>query len=164
MKSSLPGRSLFLRRDVCIAMLILVCVPGPMKASRPPWPPLNQYGAPVLDAQSHRINYERKTLEAMARTKGKSTNLPAKAIRPRISEAMPTPRPHPTPAPRPTPQPPLGGQGLFWQYAVFGADIGGSNIIIGPVPPGGGTPEIIFDSYSYSTFWQSIRYNPSTGN
>jgi hypothetical protein len=164
MKSFLPGRSLFLRRDLCIAMLILVCVPGSMKAARPPWPPLNQYGAPVLDAQSQRINYTRKTLEAMARTKGRSTNLPVKAIRPRISAATPRPRPHPTPAPRPTPQPPLVGQGQFWQYAVFGADIGGSNIIIGPIPLGGGTPEIIFDSYSYGAFWQSIRYNPSTGN
>jgi hypothetical protein len=63
-----------------------------------------------------------------------------------------------------SPPPPSIGPGPFWQYAVFGADIGGSNIIIGPIPPGGGTPEIVFDSYSYGTFWQSNRYNPSTGN
>jgi hypothetical protein len=101
-------------------------------------------------------------MERLARAKGKPTNLRAKATPTRIVTATPTPRPRPTPAPRPGAPPPAIGR-PFWQYAVFGADIGGSNIIIGPTPAGG-APEIIFDSYSYNSFWQSVRYNPSTGS
>jgi hypothetical protein len=165
-KSPVRCLSLLLRGLVPKAFgvaLLLLCVPGLAKAIDRNRPPVNKYGAPVLDAQGHRIKYDQKTLEAMARTKGRSTNLPAKATRPRTPVATPTPRPHPTPAPRPGPPPPPIGR-PFWQYAVFGSDIGGTNIIIGPIPPGGGTPEIVFDSYSYDTFWQSIRYNPGTGN
>jgi FG-GAP-like repeat len=168
MKKLLPPHFFFLLRvatsKAFAATLLLAFLPGVTKAADRKGPPVNQYGEPVLDGQGHRIKYNRKTIEAMARTKGRSRNLLAKATRPRIPAATPTPRPHPTPVPRPGPPPPSIGPGPFWQYAVFGADIGGSNIIIGPIPPGGGTPEIVFDSYSYGTFWQSIRYNPSTGN
>jgi len=147
-----------LRPNVAVPALLLACVPELISATDRSAPPVNRYGAPVLDAKGRHINYNWKILEAMART-----HLPAKAARAGIPAVTPTPMPHPTPAPRPGPPPPSSGR-PFWQYAVFGSNIGGSNILIGPVPPGGGTPEIIFDSYSYDTFWQSIRYNPSTGN
>src|SRR5204863_2038171 len=63
----------------------------------------------------------------------------------------------------------------FWNYAVFGADIGSTNIIIAPAAPGL-TPEIIVGGYAYSgvadspkgystdNFWQVIRYNTGTGD
>ena len=168
MKKPLPPPFSFLLRDVTskafATALLLVCMPGLTKAANPKGPPVNQYGAPVVDAKGQRIKYDRKTLEAMAHTNGASTKAPPSSTRTRAIAASSTPRPQPTPQPRPTPPPPPVGPHPFWQYAVFGSDIGGSNIIIGPIPPGGGAPEIIFDSYSYSTFWQSIRYNPSTGN
>jgi hypothetical protein len=164
MKKFPPPCSLFLRRNLVVGALLLTCMPAVTEAADRKGPPVNKYGAPVLDAQGRHINYDQKTLGAMAHAKGASTSAPANRTQRRAPAASPAPRPRPTPAPRPTPPRPRVGQGSFWQYAVFGADIGGSNIIIGPIPPGGGTPEIIFDSYSYSTFWQSIRYNPSTGN
>lgn len=160
----LVGQSGFFSPRLLTALLLCLgaCTPGLLKGADGNRLPVNQYGAPVADAKGGHINYNRKSLERMARAKGKPTNLRAKATLARIVAATPTPRPRPTPAPRPGPPPPAIGR-PFWQYAVFGADIGGSNIIIGPTPAGG-TPEIIFDSYSYNSFWQSIRYNPSTGN
>jgi hypothetical protein len=57
----------------------------------------------------------------------------------------------------------------FWQYAIFGSGIGASNIVIGPVPAGGGAREIIIggnsaDDFALDNFWQVIRHNPATGN
>jgi len=56
----------------------------------------------------------------------------------------------------------------FWQYAIFGSGIGASNIIVGPAPQNG-APEIIIggnstNGFGNDDFWQSIRYNPATGN
>jgi WD40 repeat protein len=145
MKKTSTALCRFVRFSTGVAAMFLVCAPGLIKAADRNCLPVNQYGAPVIEAKGQHINYDRKSLERMAGARG-----------------TPTPRPRPTPAPRPgAPPPPIGRP--FWQYAVFGADIGGSNIIIGSTPAGG-APEIIFDSYSYNSFWQSIRYNPSTGN
>ncbi len=61
----------------------------------------------------------------------------------------------------------------FWQYAIFGAGIGASNIIIGPAPVGGGAREIIIggnstnnfnNSFLPDDFWQVIRRNSATGD
>jgi hypothetical protein len=150
--------------QLCIAAIILACSLGLLKAADRKPLPVNQYGAPVIDAQGCRITYDRKTLEAMAPAKHAVSHRAAKTTRTQTAAATPTPRPRPTPSPRPTPRPPPVGLGPFWQYAVFGGSIGAGNIIIGPVPPGGGAPEILFNSYSYGGFWQSIRFNPSTGN
>jgi len=160
----LTGQSGFFSPRLLTALLLCLgaCTPGLLKGADGNRLPVNQYGAPVVDAKGRHINYNRKSLERLARAKGKPTNLRAKATLARIVTATPTPRPRPTPPPRPGPPPPAIGR-PFWQYAVFGADIGGSNIIIGPTPAGG-APEIIFDSNSYNSFWQSIRYNPGTGN
>lgn len=168
MKSFLPLCSLFPRYNVAIAVILLVSAPGAMKAADRGRPPVNQYGAPVIDAKGHHINYDRKTLEATARTKGKSIDEPAKPTRPRTPLVMPTPRPQPTPRSRPTPSPPPIDARPFWQYAIFGSGIGASNIVIGPTPPNG-APEIIIgdnskDDFAADDFWQAIRYNPGTGN
>src|SRR5258707_30477 len=139
MRKSLRTPLLFLRRAVASASLVLLCVPGLIKAAHHNGPPVNKYGAPVIDAKGYHVNYDR---DAFERIKTSSASLAAKAPRPRTPSATPGSRPRPTPAPRPGPPPPRIGPRPFWQYAVFGSDIGGSNIIIGPVPLGGGTPEI----------------------
>jgi hypothetical protein len=71
--------------------------------------------------------------------------------------------------------PPPVGSHPFWQYAVFGGNIGSSDIVIAPASPNS-PPEIIIGGYAYSgfaktpqgystdNFWQVIRYNNVTGN
>ena len=71
--------------------------------------------------------------------------------------------------------PPRAGPHPFWQYAVFGSDIGSSNIVITPTSLNS-PPEIIIGGYAYSgfatspkgysadNFWQVIRYNTITSN
>ena len=162
MKKSSPALVWFVRSYTSVAVVLLLCAPGLMEAADRNRLPVNQYGSPVIDAEGRHINYNRKSLERMARAGANSADVRLRPVHRRTGSASPTPRPRPTPVPRPGPPPPSIGR-PFWQYAVFGGDIGGSNIIIGPIPPGG-APEIVFDSYSYDTFWQSIRYNPSTGN
>lgn len=164
MKRLLSQLWVFLPPNIIATFLLLVCVTTLVKAEARHGLPVSKYGAPVLDAKGRHINYDRNTLEAIAHAKQTPIKAAGNRTRTSLPTAVSTPRPQPSPRPRPTPPPPFAGRQPFWQYAVFGADIGGSNIIIAPVPQGGGTPEIIFDSYSYSTFWQSIRYNPSTGN
>jgi hypothetical protein len=82
MKKSLPPSFSFLLRDVVskafAAALLLACMPGLTKAADRKAPPVNQYGAPVLDGQGHRIKYNRKTIEAMARTKRQIEKPPSK--------------------------------------------------------------------------------------
>jgi hypothetical protein len=154
---------LFPSSQLCIAAIILTCSPGLVKAADRKPVFVNQYGAPVIDAQGRHINYDRKTLERMARVHRNSPNLRSNPARVHIAGATPTPRPRPTPAPRPTPPPPRVGPQPFWQYAVFGASIGKSNILIGP-PPISGAPEIIIAGSVGGDFWQSIRHNPITGD
>jgi hypothetical protein len=167
MKKILLPRFLFVSRDIASKVFgvafFLACTAASINASDRARSVVNQYGAPVIDAKGHHVNYDRKTLKSMARIKRPSEQGPAGPAGTRKPTTAPSPRPHPTPAPRPGPPPPPVGR-PFWQYSVFGSDIGGSNIIIGPIPPGGGTSEVVFDSYSYDSFWQSIRYNRSTGN
>lgn len=168
MKKSFLSPFRFVARDIVAAALLLACAPGFLKAAGKNRPVVNEYGAQVLDAQGHRIKYDRKALEAMARAKGNSGNTAPRATRPRTPAATPTPRPQPPPPPRPTPSPPPSGAHPFWQYAIFGSGIGASNIIIGP-PPQTGAPEIIIggnsrNDFGGDDFWQVIRYNPATAN
>lgn len=154
--------------QLCIAVIILVCSPGLLKAADRKPLPVNQYGAPVIDDQGRHINYDRKTLDRMALARRNSSTLRSKpAARTRTAGATATPRPRPTPAPRPTPPPPRVGSQPFWQYAIFGSGIGASNIVIGPTPANG-APEIIVGGSSQgyfwgNDFWHSIQYNQITG-
>jgi len=60
------------------------------------------------------------------------------------------------------------GASPFWQYAIFGRNIGLSNIIVGPPTGIGSAREIILGGdatdayYAPETFWQVIRYNSVT--
>jgi hypothetical protein len=169
MNKFLPSRSSFLCRNVVSVALVLIYVSGVAKAGDRKPPRVNRYGAPVIDAKGNRVTYDRAALEGMACVGG--------SIGHAIRAASPPPRATPTPRPRPSPRPRRipGGAKTSWQYAVFGADIGSSNIVIGPTAAGG-RPEIIIGGYAYSgfadtpqgyssdTFWQVIRYNPATGN
>ena len=163
--------SIFLRclsSQFSIAAVLLACAPGLVQASDRKRLPVNQYGAPVIDAQGHHINYDRKRLEAMARAKGSSAGHRDRRALERIPSGTPTPRPRPTPTPRPTPPPPPVGSSPFWQYAIFGSGIGASNILVGPMPPTG-APEIIIGGSSQgyfwgNDFWHSLHHNPTTGN
>ena len=62
------------------------------------------------------------------------------------------------------------GNSPFWQYAIFGYNIGASNIIIGPPAGSGSAPEIILGGdaadayYAPDTFWKVIRYNSATND
>src|ERR1043166_5074612 len=154
--------------QLCIAVIILVCSPGLLKAADRKPLPVNQYGAPVIDDQGRHINYDRKTLDRMALARRNSSTLRSKpAARTRTAGATATPRPRPTPAPRPTPPPPRVGSQPVWQYAIFGSGSGASNIVIGPTPANG-APEIIVGGSSQgyfwgNDFWHSIQYNQITG-
>ncbi|HZS17349.1 MAG TPA: VCBS repeat-containing protein [Candidatus Udaeobacter sp.] len=163
MKKLLYPLDLFFRHAAFAFALFSALAPAMAEAADRGRPPVNEYGAPVLDAKGQRVTYDQKKLESMARAKGHLIDMSVRPFRLRIESVTPPPRPQPTPFPRPTPQPPRSGPNPFWQYAVFGANIGGSNIIVDPVPSGRAS-EIIFDSYSYNPFWQSIRYNATTGN
>lgn len=171
MKKSLVPSLFFLLRAVAptsAVTLLLIGLPAFANAIDRSRPPVNQYGAPVLDSKARHITYDRKTLETTPRIKRPSEQGPAKPTRTRTPTTTPTPRPHPTPVPRPTPPPSPVGTGPFWQYAVFGSGIGASNIVIGPTPPSG-PPEVIIGGDSTSgfgndDFWQVIRFNPATGN
>jgi FG-GAP-like repeat/FG-GAP repeat len=169
MKESPYIRLLFVCRALAAALLLLLWVPGLTKAADHKRPPVNKYGAPVLDANGHHINYDREKLEAMARIQSNSKKTPSKAARPRTLPATSTSRPRPTPVPRPPPPPPPQAvSGAFWQYAIFGSGIGASNIVIGPRPQNG-APEIIIGGSSQgyfwgNDFWHSIQHNPATGD
>jgi hypothetical protein len=157
----------FLFRDLVLkafaVALLLGCVPGVIQAANQRPLRVNRYGAPVVDAKGHRITYNKESLEAMARKKGATEPHPC------IGQATALKRGGFSPAGGQTQQP-------FWQYAVFGAGIGATNIVIAPAPPGS-TPEIIIGGYAYSgvadspqgfdstdNFWQVIQYNTTTGN
>ena len=135
-------------RNFTFAVIALACIPILAQAADRRKPPVNEYGAPVFDSNGHHINYDRQTLDAMARSAAPKKPVKQAAMRPMAhSELVPA-------AP--------GDQQPFWQYAIFGSGIGSSNFIIGPTPAGGGAREIIFGNSS--PFWQSIRHNSSTGN
>jgi len=165
MQKSSPQCSLFFRNLIVALLLLLSCAPSVTNATDRKGPPVNRYGAPVIDAQSgHHINYDRKSLEAVARKAVR----PDETVRTQRSTSAAASRPRPTPAPRPTPQPPPVGSGPLWQYAVFGSGVGASNIVIGPTPLNG-APEIIIGGSSQgyfwgNDFWHSLRHNPTTGN
>ena len=165
----------FVRSYIGVAAVFLLCAPGLMKAADRNRLRVNHYGAPVMDAEGRHINYDRKSLERMARAQANSADVRLRRVPRRTGSTSPTPRPRPTPPPRPTPMPPAVGPHPFWQYAVFGGNIGSSNIVIGPTSPNS-PPEIIIggnaysgfaklpNGYSTDNFWQVIRYNAVTGN
>jgi hypothetical protein len=143
---------------VAVAVFLLAWIPAALHAAADKQKPIvNKYGAPVLDADGHRIKYDRKSLEAMARIGGSATN---RSAAPAYTAAVTKPRGFM----------PAGGQTQlpFWQYATFGSGIGSSNIVIGPTPQNG-APEIIIggnsrNDFGPDDFWQLIRYNSTTGN
>ena len=147
MKTTSRPSSMPIRRSVRLIVL-LACAPVVLLAEQRHNAALNVAGAPVLDTQSHHINYTRAQLPLVKA--GPST--PAKAafpVRP-LGPADATQQP-------------------FWQFAVFGSAIGASNIVIGPAPTDGSAPEILIggnstDNFGGDDFWQSIRHNPNTGN
>src|SRR5262245_14299738 len=137
-------------------IVVLSCAPAFLNAATPNRPVrnkqvLNNYGFPVIDAKGQHIRYDRGALEAMAheqhlvhRTKGSPRTAPATKRTGFVPEGGQTQQP-------------------FWQYAIFGSGVGGSNIVVGPTPPNG-PPEIILGGNSTSDFggddfWQVIRYN-----
>ena len=137
-----------------LAALALICIAGVAQAGDWQQPPVNAFGAPIRDAQGHDINYSREELAAM----GSNTH---EAI-----SRVPI-----TPSVAPQGFVPAGGTESrpFWQYTIFGSGIGASNIIIGPVPVGGGAREIIIggnsaNDFGLDNFWQVIRHNSATGN
>jgi hypothetical protein len=69
MKKFPHRRLLFLGRSVACASLLLFCVPGLTEAAQRSGPPVNNYGAPVIDAKGHRIKYDRKTPRRNGRDK-----------------------------------------------------------------------------------------------
>ncbi|PYL78184.1 MAG: hypothetical protein DMF26_01585 [Verrucomicrobia bacterium] len=167
MTKSLSSVVPFRSSQLGITAILLACSPGLVKAADRKQLPVNQYGAPVMDAQGRHVNYDRKTLERMARVQRNSPNLRSSRARAHIAGATATPRPQPTPAPRPTPRPPPIVQAAFWQYAIFGSGIGASNIVIGPTVPNG-APEIVIGGSSQgyfwgNDFWHSIQHNQTTG-
>src|SRR5262245_60712701 len=109
-----------------IAAIILACAPGVVKAADRNPVPINQNGATMIDARGQSINFDRAKRETVSRAKRTSNHGRLNLTQPVTLAATPTPRPQPTPAPRPTPRPPPVGTGPFWQYAVFGSDIGAS--------------------------------------
>ena len=120
MKTRPASRHLIVPNVVLVAVL-LACNPGLLKAADRHLPRVNRYAAPVVDAKGHRVTYDRKSLEAMARktdTRQTHSGRGAAVFEPhRLA--------------------PLGAQTQqpFWNYAVFGADIGSTNIIIAPAAP-----------------------------
>src|SRR5215831_17403565 len=111
--------------------------------------PVDRYGAPTRDASGRHLNYSGKQLERLAATQKKEATVMASPARPF----------GPTDS---TQQP-------FWQYSIFGSDIGGSNIVIGPTPTNGSAPEILIggsssNGFGADDFWQSIRGNRQTRN
>jgi hypothetical protein len=113
----------------------------------------------VRDANRHPINYDRKSLDAMARKAGITKRTNSSGTAARTAHVI-----------NPRGLFPAGGQTQqpFWQYAIFGSGIGASNIVIGPAPPNG-APEIIiggnsFNDFGSDDFWQVIRHNAATGN
>ena len=136
-----------LRRSAQLAV-ILACAPVALIAADRSNPPTNIGGAPVLDDRGHHVNYTREQL---------ATAKPATAAR------------HAPASPAHEFMPADSTQAPFWQYAVFGAGIGASNIVIGPTPTDASAREILIGGASASSFggddfWQSIRRNATTGN
>ena len=115
--------------------------------------PVNEFGVPLQTADGAGINYTREQLATMAQ------------------EAQPSPQEvqaNPNPGPRGF-MPPSGSARPFWQYSIFGSGIGASNIVLGPVSPGGGGREVIIGGSSGSNFggndfWQVLSRNATTGN
>lgn len=116
-------------------------------------PPSNIAGSAVLSIQGQHINYSRDQLRKKELSLTKH---------PALANTSSPIAPHSF-------VPSVGAQKPFWQYAVFGSGIGLSNIVIGPVPLGGGAREIIIGGNSRTDFgpddfWQSVRRNATTGN
>ncbi len=148
----------FLRPLTPVALVVLTCGSSLAAAADRRQSPTNIAGAPVLDAKGQHINYSRDSLAAMSPLPGTLARPVAGTVK---AWAAGTARfVNATTASVST---------QFWQYAIFGSGIGASNIVLGPAPLGGGPPEILIGGNSKSNFggddfWQSIRFNPATGN
>lgn len=135
------------RFKVIVAICMLACIAAANAADRQQLP-MNIGGKPMFDATGRPIYYDWKSLGVMghahtARKRSDMTRGPLGFVPSTANDEQ-----------------------RFWQYAVFGEDIGASNIVIAPPPTDGRPPEILVggkSSTSLGSFWQSIRYNPTTG-
>ncbi len=153
MKISTPVSYLFFVGHVAALAFALGCLPTLAVALDRTQPPVNAVDARVIDAKGKRINYRREALAASASKNAARTTAKSQTATSGTSSRF-------VAAPASTPSP-------FWQCAVYGSDIGGTNILIHPVS--GGAPEIIIggnsaDNFGGDDFWQVIRYNAVTGN
>ena len=134
---------------VAASTLILAGITNAALAIDRQKPPVNAAGLPVVDSTGKHLNYDRKTLQAaMAKTELQKQNQGHAPQAAAVTTAGFVPA--------------TATQKPFWQYAVFGSGIGSSNILVGPTPQGGGSPEIIFGNDF--NFWQSVRWNSATNN
>src|SRR5215218_2072315 len=120
-------------------------------ADNPPVP-VNEFGAPVRDANGGTILYGREEAGAMAEKAAEGSTKTAPQLPNEPTGFVP----------------PSGAVRPFWQYSIFGSGIGGSNIIIGPAA-GSGAREVIIGGNSGSNFggddfWQVLLRNSTTGN
>ena len=76
MKNLIRSVHFALPQKLTIAAVVLISIPLAVDATDRKGPPVNKYGAPALDANGHRTNYDQKIIEAMARKAGinKQTN------------------------------------------------------------------------------------------
>ena len=131
--------------NLVLAVAALISLSARAEAADRSKPPVNEFGAPVRDMQGATITYSRDELTAMAQT------APAAVT-------------HTEPSAPSAPQgfvPPSGAARPFWQYAIFGAGIGISNIIVGPAPASGAREIIVGNA---NGFWQVLKRNATTGN
>jgi hypothetical protein len=133
---------------VCFVMLGVLCLGGIARANRKD--PVNEFGWPLHDANGCPINYDQAVLVAAKEARRAAS----------VDEEV-------TVAAGPAGFVPSGNTTRpFWQYPVFGSNIGQSNIIIAP-PNGSGQHEMIFAGSSHrdawpNDFWQVLRYDPLT--
>ena len=156
MKNLIRSTYLSCFHTLAVAALVLIATPLSVHATDQKAARVNKYGAPVLQANGERINYDRKSVDAMLHKKATTKEANATARVRRVAKAREF-----VPSGGQTQQP-------FWQYAIFGSAIGASNIVIGPTPPTG-APEIIIggnsrNDFGNDDFWQVIRRNPVNGD
>lgn len=105
-------------------------------------PPVDAAGRAVQTADGAPVNYDTAPTVSM---KKMSSLLSAQTLN--VTSAAPVAGSSQTP---------------FWQYGVFGTNIGGSGIVIAQ---NGGVPEIYVSGAGYPNyFWQVLRRNAATGN
>ena len=108
------------RGRVCLAVLGLLCLSGEAQG-RNRQDPVNEFGWPMHDTEGNPINYDPEALAAVKEARVFESENKHDAVDSGLTGFVPS------------------GSVLqpFWQYPVFGSNIGESNIII--APSNGGT-------------------------